>query len=329
MIKRNAKDELQLYVGQDKLDVKFSKIAKKIKRQRRFTICILIFLIMIGTLFCINYSESGNRNKPLIVFGNEFINYEGGVCKVYYSLGFKQVFYQSQYGKNYYERLWLWENIDKKVEVLTKNQYDELMIQILNHYHKDSEIKNYLNSFEAFNATILDIEKTNEELTIYMLGQFNKYVEYEDEIYSIKENNENVKSFTNFEDLRGKPMIATITTENASIKLKSIWKYEREEYNEYGKILYDKFPKAVARMLLTSDYLFDVLSNKAKQKNQIEAAAYFGEALVEDKSLIFQISTKKLDIYKVLFNHYNSEDDCWWIEYEELLKTSTLKRLEG
>lgn len=300
-------------------DQKFKKLAKKI-RMRKITISVILIVITAFVALVLwNYKDAGFKPVPSIVLSQDQVYYDHGMYTVYYSLGFKHVLYESEYGRNYYERLMLWDKVDTDHATLTSSQYNQMTEQVKKYFDdqlSDDQIdglkavRKYFKATSTFNAAILDVEKDNNTITVYMNGSLERYLEYDGEVYGKVDvlTGDDGKTVTGvsayaekYGDRSAIRMVVTGVIEKGNFKAKDIKNCtSQQEFGEEGsKSLYDIFPKPVARIMLTGDYIDSTLGKMVNAKNNLDAAVYFGKPICEDKYLEYDNKTDKTKVIEI------------------------------
>lgn len=162
---------------------KWAELARRV-RKRRIIYAAALILIAAAVTVCVgNYRCAGVQVRPPVAIDGSGTDNGQTITQVYYSLGFKQVVYQSEYGRNYSERKWLWEEVEQNPEVLTANQYQQLMEQLGKKYRLTPVYEENFDTFHTFEASILDVKKDKNLYTVYMAGQPYAFFEYDGLIY--------------------------------------------------------------------------------------------------------------------------------------------------
>lgn len=277
----------------------FGQIAAKVRKRRAWTAAILIAATCFSTVSVLNYKEAGIRIKPPIVIaatGQGFHSLAGGKSSVtvYYSLGFKQVVYESQYGSNYSQRLWLWEKTPKEGAALTPEQYLQLMKQMKKRYQTEPAYAEYFNIFQTFEASILAVEKKENRYRIYLAGGLYDFLEYEDWIYT---NIDGEPEQEALKEWNWKPYIITAIWKDGKWNLKSVASYERGDVG--SSRIFDSFPKPLAMTLLANTEGTMKQQDSALARAKLAAAAYYGKNFAQDTCLQFDPKTETLSLYKL------------------------------
>lgn len=275
---------------------------------------VLTIIVVVAAFVAIslwNCKDAGFNEKPSIVFSEKQEYIDGGQYTVYYSLGFKNVVYESEYGRNYYERLMPWDKIDTDAGYLTSNQYRQMTTQVKEYYNNQYDsinvLKKYFDTFGTFNASIFEVEKDENNLTIYMTGYLDSFIEYEKEVYGNPEilgeddkDTDIIAYAPKYGDKRGIRMIVEATVDGDKLTVKEVKDFNNQELGEDSNInLYDIFPKAVARVMLTGDSFTEKLADDTKYRSYLDAVAHFGKPLTEDKYLEYNIDSDKGKITEI------------------------------
>lgn len=322
--KKQYREETNRELQDESRERQFARLAAKVRKRRVLTAVLLITSVCLVTVSLFNYKEAGVRIKPPIVLGSSghgshsFVSGKSSVT-IYYSLGFKQVSYESEYGSNYSQRLWLWEKVEKKPDTLTPEQYRQLMEQMKQRYRKEPAYAGYFNTFGTFQASILEVEKNDNQYRIYMAGGLYDFLEYGGRIYS------NIDGEPEQEGLKTwnwQPFIITAFWQDGTMRLQNVESYERGDAGS-GKI-FESFPKPLAMGIVGGVEETDRQQDSALARAKLAAASHYGKPFAEDTCLQFDLKTEVVSIYKI--TEELQEPGRTFAENAPLLKRETLKK---
>lgn len=304
-------------------EVPFAQVARRVRRRRFIMALGLMVLAGLLTLVIVNYKTAQSQIKPMVVLGKEGQNNGQTITRIYYSLGFKQVYYKSQYGRNYCERKWLWEEVEKNPDVLTGEQYQQLMELLTDQYRQTPVYEDYFNTFQTFEAIILDVEKQGNQYTIYLNGRQHSFLEYQNRIYTDADGSPQTFADAPAADT---PLIVAASWDGKKMEIEKIKTYELGDADSAD--IFRDFPKAAAmRMLMSIDGEEDsgeILAQRAKLK----AAAYFGKSFAEDTYLSLDEETGLLEVYKAVPDKYFSDEESDPQDNDPLVKRDKLRKVK-
>ena len=304
-------------------DLKFTRLARKVRRRRIITAIVLVAAAVFITVCVVNYKEAGTSVKPPIVFSRDGVDNGQTMTDIYYSLGFKQVSYESEYGKNYSQRLWPWEKIDQNPPVLTAQQYEQLMVQLEARNKQKTVYNAYFKSFLTFDATILDVAKEGNKYTVYLKGAAYNFIEYNGAVYSNVDGDPNTEDYW---ETAQQPMIISADWDGKKLNITDIKTFQTGDSGS-GSI-FENFPKPVATRLLTSIEGQQDTGQKAAERSKRKAAAHFGKNLAEGTYLYFDLETEKAELYRIVPDVWDPDSGVGPQDNDELIKRETLKKIE-
>lgn len=262
----------------------FSQLARRVGRRRVIVTIIVVLVTVLGTVAVFNYREAVISTKPPIVFSRQGVDNGQTITDIYYSLGFKQVFYQSNYGPNYVQRFWPWQKVDVNPHALTAEEYKQLTAQLDKKFSSKTGYDEYFDVFQTYDATILDVVKQDDAWTIYMKGAIYPFVSFENEVFPLW-----------FSGTPQQPLIVEAVCKDNNLKVKDVKTYQLGDGNSHA--IYENFPKPVAIRLNT--YVKGPMDTgeKAEGRSKLKAAAHFGKTLAEEKRLEFSSNTGVVEVY--------------------------------
>lgn len=299
---------------------KWAELARRV-RKRRIIYAAALILIAAAVTVCVgNYRCAGVQVRPPVAIDGSGTDNGQIITQVYYSLGFKQVVYQSEYGRNYSERKWLWEEVEQNPEVLTANQYQQLMEQLGKKYRLTPVYEENFDTFHTFEASILDVKKDKNLYTVYMAGQPYAFFEYDGLIYwNCDGDPEALRNM-------GDSMIPLVVTARWDGQAMSV-----EEVREYGRgdsgsaAIFENFPKAAATRLLTDVEGREDLHEVADLRAKLKAASHFGKPLAQDTYLSFDEETKRVEVYRIVPDKGDADSAQLPQDNDERIKQEILK----
>ncbi|MCQ4635712.1 hypothetical protein NE619_03135 [Anaerovorax odorimutans] len=279
-------------------DQKFSLLARKVRRRRIVGTVLLVFVVILATVCIVNYKAAVTSQVPPIVLGRGGVDNGQTDTTVYYSLGFKQVVYESEYGRNYSMRLWPWEKVEENPPVLTAEQYRQMTEQLEKRNKDKADYSKYFNVFKTFDASILDVEQDKNQYRIYLKGAAYQFFEYRGNVY------ENVDGApeSRYKGFEQQPMIVTAVWDGKTFKIQDVKDYELGDGG--SRSIYESFPKPVAVRLNTWIEGQTDWGQKAVERSRLKAAAHFGKPLADGTYLFFNEETSELELYQEV-------PDCW------------------
>ena len=308
---------------------KFTQLAKKVRRRRWIGAVILIVSVCIVTVGILNYKEARLSVKPPITLLKQGINNGQTITRVCYSLGFKQVTYASEYGRNYSRILWPWEEVYPNPEELTPLQYDQLMEQMKSQYEKKhpnrSVTKDYFNTFQTFEAAILEVEKNGNQYRIYMTGMLYSFFEYGDSVYTGIQGEPESQADENREN-QHQPFIVTADWDGKNMKIKELEEFQLGDGESAG--IWEKFPEPAAVKINTSLKGEENIKKWAAERSKQKAAAHFGKTIAESTYVAFDSDTKKLQLYQIVPDIWDAKEGRVPQENDKLIKEEKLKKEE-
>lgn len=321
---KEYREETNKDLQNESRETQFARLAARVRKRRIWTAVILMAAVCLLTVSLFNYKAAGVRIKPPIVIGTSgqgSSNLVTGTSSVTisYSLGFKQVSYESEYGSNYSQRLWLWEKVEKKPDTLTAEQYRQLMEQMKQRYQKEAVYAGYFDTFQTFQAAILKVEQNDNQYRIYMAGGMYHFLEYGGRIYS------NIDGEPEQEGLKTwnwQPFIITALWQDDTMKLQNVEAYKRGDAG--SSKIFEHFPKPLAMGIVGGAEETDRQQELALARAKLAAASHYGKPFAEDTCLQFDPETEIVSIYKITAEP--QEPGKTFAENAPLLKRETLKK---
>lgn len=304
-------------------DLKFSRLARKVRRRRFITAAALVAAAIFVTVCVVNYRQADISVKPPIVLSRGGLDNGQTTTEIYYSLGFKQVSYESEYGRNYCQRLWPWEEVEQNPLVLTAQQYQQLMAQLETQNRQKPVYNAYFKSFQTFDATILDVEKDDGRYTVYLKGAAYNFIEYNGAVYSNVDGDPNSEDY--FENAQ-QPMIVTADWDGRRLKIQDVKTFQTGDLGSGA--IFENFPKPVATRLLASIEGQGDTGQKAAERSKRKAIAHFGKNLADGTYLHFDDKTAKVELYRIVPDVWEPDREVGPQDNDELIKQETLKKIE-
>ena len=303
-------------------DQKFLLLAKKIRRRRMIAASILVFVTAFLTVCIVNYKAAGRSVSPPIVISRDGVDNGQTSTMIYYSLGFKQVAYESKYGKNYSQRLWLWENVEENPEVLTGQQYQQLTDQLTKRNGQKPAYSDYFQCFQTFDASILDVEKDKDQYTIYMKGAVYSFLEYKGQVY------ENVDGDPQsaYNGGEQQPMIVSAVWDGKNLQVEQVKEYKLGDAGSAA--IYEHFPKPVAIRLNASIEGQSDEGQSAVERSRMKAAAYFGKQVADGTYLFLNDETSEAELYRIVPDKWKKGSQAGPWENDELVEKQPLAELK-
>lgn len=315
--------ELQRADAGQTADQKLFLLARKVRRRRMITAAVLILLTAFVTVCLVNYKAAGRSVSPPIVISRDGMNNGQTTTTVFYSLGFKQVVYESEYGRNYSQRLWLWEKVEKNPEVLTAQQYQQLTAQLNLRNGQDPAYSDYFQCFHTFDASILDVKKEKDRYTIYMKGAVYSFLEYKDGVY------ENVDGDPGaaYDGSEQQPMIVDAVWDGRELRIEQVKEYNLGDAGSAA--IYKEFPKPAAVRLNASVKGQSDEGQKAIERSRIKAAAHFGKPMADGTYLFLNDETAELELYRIVPDKWRPDSDEGPWENDILVEKKPLAELKA
>lgn len=316
-------------------EAKFAQLAKRIRRKRLAAAVVLILLAGTAAIGAFNYAAAGTQARPPIAFA---ASREGdGVTSIEttWSLGFKQVCYQSKYGKNYSQRLWPWESAQEQTAALTVDQYRSLCGQLARFAEKQTQADDYFQVFSCFEGTIMDVEQVetkgageNSQYKIYMKGGLFSFVEYDGNVYHIQPPGPQgwaIHSASEEDKERAQPaLIVSARLEADELKVIDVQSYQTGGSGTAA--IWEHFPKPVARRLVSTVQGFSDTGQEAEKRAYLQATACFGVEYDEEKRLECDLRKKTITVYKATYGaSVKGAEEA----RERLVKQEKLKKKEA
>lgn len=285
-------------------EARFTQLARRIRRKRLLVAAVIIFLAAVTAIGAFNYYQAGWQARPSIAFS---VSREGdGVTSIEtaWSLGFKQVCYQSKYGKNYSQRLWPWEAVQKESPSLTIEQYRGICHQLERSMEQQTQADDYFQVFSCFEASIMDIEKKGKEYTIYMRGGLFSFIEYDGNVYQVQlpeSKGWRIDSASEEDQEQAQsPIIVTAVLDAGEMKVTDLQKFQSGTSG--AAAVWEHFSEPVARRLVSTVSGFSDTGQGAETRAYFKAAAHFGAEYEEEKRLECDLKEKTIKVYQAKYS---------------------------
>lgn len=299
---------------------KWTELARRVRKRRILLAAALIAAAAAVTVCVVNYKYAAVRQRPPVVLAMRGVDNGQTVTRVYYSLGFKQVSFQSEYGRNYCERKWLWEKVETNPDVLTASQYQQLMEQLGKSYRLSPVYEKYFDTFHTFEASVLDVEKMGNEYTICLAGRPDAFFEYEGIVYWNCDGDPEA-----LRNMGGSmlPLVVTASWDGKNMSIEEIREYRLGDSGSAA--IFKNFPKGAAMRLLTNMEGQEELYESVDQRAKMKAASHFGKPLAQDTYLRFDEETKQAEVYQVVPDEWETESSAAPQDNDRLIKKERLK----